>query len=427
MDDWKKDKLIAHQVREMLQNREEPYQPGAWENFILYRRKRKRMIYAKYIVSITACLLILFTVSHFFVNHAGSNLLSEIPTPKQPETSGIISEISEASLSKIDEEPMQESYPSEDLTAARKSRGQTDPLPDIKVSGSADSGLMKSPQDERVGEGSPVERQKEAATEATSGEQKELTEQATSGERREPADSAVLDPGSGLAGLSGLSEREKEKWSAGDRTQKGGRKVRFGLNLSPGMHATSSDALLAIAGGVSADIHLSRTLSITTGIHAEQQQFSETGPSKEYLGVERQTTADLLCIDIPVNLTWDYLHRKGTTYYLSGGLSSLLYVKEDYKVKSTSQELVEIIREDAGGQEQVTYEMQIRETTRQHSSTPFQHFHPAGRLNLVAGVRQQISPVLSLHVEPYVKLPLMELGSEKVRFVSGGINFKVSF
>src|SRR5690554_4786443 len=126
MDDWKKDKLIAHQVREMLQNREEPYQPGAWENFILYRRKRKRMIYAKYIVSITACLLILFTVSHFFVNHAGSNLLSEIPTPKQPETSGIISEISEASLSKIDEEPMQESYPSEDLTAARKSRGQTE-------------------------------------------------------------------------------------------------------------------------------------------------------------------------------------------------------------------------------------------------------------------------------------------------------------
>ena len=393
MDDWKKDKFIAHQVREMLQNREEPYQPGAWENFILYRRKRKRMIYAKYIVSITACLLILFTVSHFFVNHAGSNLLSEIPMSNHTEASALISAKTAAPLSKIDEESPQ----------------------------------VKSPQDERVGEGSPVERQKEAATEATSGEQKELTEQATSGERREPADSAVLDPGSGLAGLSGLSERDKEKWIASDRYQKGGRRVRIGLNFSPGMHATSSDALLAIAGGVSADIRLSRTLSITTGIHAEQQQFSETGPSKEYLGVERQTTADLLCIDIPVNLTWDYLHRKGTTYYLSGGLSSLLYVKEDYSIKSTSQELVEIIREDAGGQEQVTYEMQIRETTRQHSSTPFQHFHPAGRLNLVAGVRQQISPVLSLHVEPYVKLPLMDLGSEKVRFVSGGINFKVSF
>jgi hypothetical protein len=45
----------------------------------------------------------------------------------------------------------------------------------------------------------------------------------------------------------------------------------------------------------------------------------------------------------------------------------------------------------------------------------------------VAGVKQQISPGLSLHVEPYVRLPLVDLGSERVGFVSGGINFKVSF
>jgi hypothetical protein len=51
----------------------------------------------------------------------------------------------------------------------------------------------------------------------------------------------------------------------------------------------------------------------------------------------------------------------------------------------------------------------------------------AGRLNLIFGYRQRISPTLNLHVEPFVKIPLSGLASENIRFTTGGVTFKVSF
>jgi hypothetical protein len=103
-----------------------------------------------------------------------------------------------------------------------------------------------------------------------------------------------------------------------------------------------------------------------------------------------------------------------------------VYLSEKYKNTERWQEVTEHVREN-DGKEFIEYEVVTMEDTSNESVSPFRNLHPFGRLNLAVGMEQKITRGVSLHVEPYLKIPLSGMGDEAVRITTGGVNFKVSF
>ena len=236
-------------------------------------------------------------------------------------------------------------------------------------------------------------------------EQKRLTEkhQASADKRSEP----------------GFIKQNEKHLTARER-------IRLGIHLSPGIATTSSATSFAIAGGVTADIPLSGPFSLSTGIIAEHQRVSMTQPSRESMGIENRTSGELTAIDVPLNLTWKFHSEKNRSFYISGGVSSILFIQQDYQMIDRKQELIEFVKEHNGEQE-IVYEVITKESITEESSPPFDNFHPFGRINLTLGMEQRLTSRFSYHVEPYFKIPTTELGTKDMRFMGAGINFKVSF
>ena len=67
MDNVEKDNVIIQKARDYLDNRSQPYIEGAWEDFVEFRRKRKRRrICLKYGIGAAACLSALFITFRAF-------------------------------------------------------------------------------------------------------------------------------------------------------------------------------------------------------------------------------------------------------------------------------------------------------------------------------------------------------------------------
>jgi hypothetical protein len=75
----------------------------------------------------------------------------------------------------------------------------------------------------------------------------------------------------------------------------------------------------------------------------------------------------------------------------------------------------------------IIHELITKESTVEESAPSFQSFDLAGRLNLIVGMEQRLTPTLRLHVEPYLKIPLSGLASQNLKFTTSGINCKISF
>ena len=204
------------------------------------------------------------------------------------------------------------------------------------------------------------------------------------------------------------------------------RKVRFGVNFSPGINATQTASSFNFAGGISADFAVYSNFQLSTGLQFENQSIISNGTQISTSGPANQTKANLMNLDLPVNITWRFLSGKLKSYYLSAGVSSLAYLKQDYQNTSYSQELV-AVSSMVGGHQITSYNIVNVASTTQNTTSSFHTFDIAGRLNFSLGFEKQLSPKLFLHLEPYVKIPVSGQTIENLKYISSGINFKISF
>ena len=230
------------------------------------------------------------------------------------------------------------------------------------------------------------------------------------------------------------TEGQKDKvpyQTLGQLREKSRKGVRFGVNFSPGFNSSSvnSNGSFNYGGGVTMDIAIAGNISITTGLQVEHQNVDNQ--KKEGVGVAAMPSshmeASLTSLDIPVNITWSFFNGKRGSYYVSGGFSTLAYLDEKYTRKSYSQEVRANVMSTSQDETLTTYRVENVETVRTTVHPALNTLDLAGRLNLIFGYRQRISPTLNLHVEPFVKIPLSGLASENIRFTTGGVTFKVSF
>lgn len=408
MNDWEADKKIAEWILDALENLEEHYIPGAWENFVNRRKRKRRIIFIKSASGIAAALIGVWLIFQVLVPESNNNRLeTNYQTPektdkpdKLPEketTSGALPILHDQVAQNVKSTLSGKSEKTGTEPRLEKSVVQKEKLPKVTIEKTIE--LLDSVPDK-------------------TSKPTYFTDTLLAENEKSISDSAKF--------VSVLPNEIEIIRSNAEKQKAAPDKVRFGVHFSPGFNSTTSSSTFAFSGGISADFRLSRALFFTTGIQAELQNVQSRKPNKEFMAIDNQTTADLLLLDVPLNITWKFLTGKSTAYYVSGGISSLAYLNEDYRNKATTQEVIEVVKEE-NGQETVEYEVVIRETVTNESVLPLKTFDFASRLNLTMGAEHKITPGLHLHIEPYVKIPLSGLGAKNLKFTTSGVTCKVSF
>jgi hypothetical protein len=204
------------------------------------------------------------------------------------------------------------------------------------------------------------------------------------------------------------------------------RKVRFGISFSPGVTSTNTVSSFNYSGGISADLDLSRRFRISTGLVVDHQRVINEATDNPSWMPAGQTEALLVGLDLPINITWKYLVSKSVCYYVSGGISSIAYLSEKYTTTSYSQKMVGVVNM-VGGERTIDYQLENVENIEKRREEPLNTFDFAGRVNIIFGFEQHLSSKIYLHLEPYIKAPITDLATENLRFNTSGITCKISF
>ena len=219
------------------------------------------------------------------------------------------------------------------------------------------------------------------------------------------------------------------------------KKVRFGIYAATFFNYAKGSANQVNAGvGFSSDIKLGKNIKLSTGLALAQNTLSYNSNSvplnyasaaakpqalassydKQNLfsantafPVLKNYNANLVGLDIPLNLKYEFNPQKSDTY-ISAGLSSGTFINEAYtSVYGYTPSSVA-----AGASQQTT-----DETTRKN----FNGFYFAKTLNVSFGVGYAIGKNNRIVIEPFLKYPLDGLGSQQLKFGAGGLNLKLNF
>lgn len=210
------------------------------------------------------------------------------------------------------------------------------------------------------------------------------------------------------------------------------KKVRFAVYAASYFnYAKGSDNQVNLGAGFSAEISLNKNLSLVTGVSIGQNTLNYSGSSSfaavpgsnsllaaaasNYYGPSsynvntvsptlKNYNANLVGLDIPLNLKYVFDPQKRDTYFIAG-LSSGTFINETY----TSQ-----------------YNYPAQQTQDQTSRNSFNSFYFAKTLNVAFGTGFTLGKT-RLVIEPFLKYPLEGLGVQQLRFGATGLNLKFNF
>jgi len=157
--------------------------------------------------------------------------------------------------------------------------------------------------------------------------------------------------------------------------------------------------------GLLLSINIVKNWSISTGaVYARklyQTTFSNYNPTKniwtEYY--PNSVNADCRVLDIPMNINYAFLKRKNNKISLGTGISSYIMLREDYRFTYA----------DTNPSNPLAYHV-VNENK-----------HWLSVLNLQASFEQRLNSRLSLSLQPYMKIPLSNIGFAGVKLQSFGM------
>lgn len=222
---------------------------------------------------------------------------------------------------------------------------------------------------------------------------------------------------------------ESNRLFEGDNMSAKRKLLHFGVNISPGFNSSplNSGGTFNYSGGLSLDIVIAKNLEISTGVQIEHQNVVGENKTATKEVLPGHVDALLTNLDIPINIKWSFYSDNSKKYYVSGGLSSLAYLNEKYTTTSYSHTIQSNTVSLSASEKRTTYKVENVETVKTTTPSPSNAFDVAGRVNIILGYEQRLSPKLNLHIEPFIKIPLSGLATENMRFTTGGVTFKVSF
>lgn len=164
--------------------------------------------------------------------------------------------------------------------------------------------------------------------------------------------------------------------------------------------------------GLSVEYNLSKNLALSVGAIHSKVQYTASGndynPPEEYWAygeLPSKTIGKCLLIDIPISLKYNLLHFDHSRLFASGGVSSYIMLNEDYRFNYNSYKT---------GQQQ---RWQERTGTR----------HWMSNAVFSVGYEMDLRKHVSLRVEPFIKVPVREVGWANVKLYSMGSYISVNY
>jgi hypothetical protein len=226
---------------------------------------------------------------------------------------------------------------------------------------------------------------------------------------------------------------KEDKAKKNTEVQQTANKIAFGVYAASYVnYAKGSQRQFNNGAGISSDIRLTDNLSLSTGLAIGQNTLAYNNNTPSALPAALVTTnshnftasanmlpliipasknlnANLVNLDIPVNLKYNFNPQTGNTY-VAAGLSSGTFINESYNTtynyNSTGNSSVQ--------------------QSQDASHKSFDNFYFAQMVNLAFGVGYPLGRN-QLVIEPFFKYPLNGLGDQHILFGSGGINLKFNF
>lgn len=417
---------ITELIKTTLDNYQEDYIPGAWENFVSIRKRKKKIIFLRIASGIAACLIIgLLGLQYFSSDHLVKQDTAIVKNDRRQKP------LVKDSIDKTDA-PQADKAGSRELLADQNTDNRETPK---SVYQSAKTKVVVKDSNDAKNKSSQLA---EVATQLNNGAgEKNSTAipssanvventQKQSGNRTDSTVNKADSKPSKPAEKKAFSEQELlRRFAANDIQSSEKRKIRVGINFSPGVSSTQMGSAFTYSGGVSTDIKLFSNILLSTGLQIEHQSVKNGNNATASLSAAR-TKADLVNLDLPLNITWKFISGKSKSFYVSGGVSSLAYLSEKYDKTISIRQIAEV-KTVAAGMEKLSYKMENIETKSETTEPSFNSLDIAGRLNLIFGMEQRLSPKLYLHLEPYMKIPVSGLATENLRFSTGGVTCKISF
>ncbi|MGV8878820.1 MAG: outer membrane beta-barrel protein [Sphingobacteriaceae bacterium] len=207
------------------------------------------------------------------------------------------------------------------------------------------------------------------------------------------------------------------------------KKIHFGVFAGTYLsYAKGSDNQFNVGAGISSDFKLSKNLRLSTGLAILQNTFnyernipsatiSASGKLQMLSSSVRSVVqtksyrANLVGLDIPVNLKYEF-NRTKNSLFIAAGFSSGTFINESYRYQYGDTPVLGFA--DAKAEEKI-------------DDKHFDNFNFAKTLNISFGSGYQVGKHNKLFIEPFIKYPLQGIGSENLRFGSGGINLRLNF
>jgi hypothetical protein len=136
---------------------------------------------------------------------------------------------------------------------------------------------------------------------------------------------------------------------------------------------------------------------------AQPYQYHTTGTPNPNYTLER-VDADCRVYEIPILLSYNFNHSVRQSWFATAGVSSYLMKREtyDYHYKSSTGQVY-------------THQWTFRDENKHYFSV----------LTLSGGYQRKINSTFSLMAEPYIKIPMVGVGSGKVKLNSAGVLLSV--
>ncbi len=216
---------------------------------------------------------------------------------------------------------------------------------------------------------------------------------------------------------------------------------KFGFGVYTDTHlnyAKGSNNQFGFGAGFSFDYKLTKKLKLSTGLSLLQNKLNYVSnfpqniqPTVTYFSTPasgvttasniqslNNVTANLLVLDLPINLKYQ-LYSGKNSIFIAAGVSSNAFANESYSYN--------YINPSASSSLPTQTSTSI--TSAQQSekiSKSFKSFDFARTLNLSFGFAYPLGKN-QIEIEPFLKYPLAGLGSQQLFFGSGGINLRFNF
>lgn len=183
-----------------------------------------------------------------------------------------------------------------------------------------------------------------------------------------------------------------------------GPQLGLAMLLSPDINGAGSFQNAKVGTNIGLLFSVSvKKLTISTGAVYSKKPYT-TNFDNYYTGYKfktdpQQVTADCRVLDIPLNIDYQVYHKSKNSFSIGSGLSSYIMLKETYNYEYAVQ--------GTAGPSSVTYINR--------------HQHILGVLNLNATYAHQLNNKFSIAAQPYLKIPLTDIGNSRVKLQSAGV------